>query len=963
MTHHLRSRPQPAIGGRHVLARLALGVLAATALAVLLVGVPWGLTVYVGWPLPEHLPTLDDLRAVAFAPMSPYLFLDVLACVCWLAWTAFTVDVLLCLGDAARARRTPPRARSVLRVPAATLVGLVVVALIALRDIATGPGTLVTGVAPAVHTESAPQLPASGQPAMRFVDAGGAPGQPTSVLVRSPRNGVHDSLWRIATRTLGEGRRWPEIFELNKGMRQPYGHTFWRPSLIYPGQELRLPVTADPRSPTTNPSPPDPTSAPPPAPADPSVGGDAATPEPPPGPAAAPHGSPGDVPAAGSPIVPGQPTADPVATTVPALPWFDMAIVGAALAVALAAGLATVRRRARRRYRPGSGDRLNLPAGPVVRRLQLDFLHAPDPDEAGDEAADEGDPQQADLVDGSDDSEDSGGSHTSLGDAKDVALTLAAVRGLGLVGDGAPAALRALLLTALLTPPSDTPEPSTSTRALIPIQSLHAVLGCDVDSECLPASIEAVATLDDALDVLELETLRRIERDAHHGGSPGELGEGWAPPVLVTEVPDEHSRLQTVLDNGAQVGIIGLLLGQWRPGVSAYVQPDGTVSATSPGLGENLRGARLFQLDEPDTAALLDLLHHLAPEPDDAHAADVVNLEITDTPFPTATESPPPDEPDTATETAAGPDRPDPGHTIPAGVQAPAPGSAPMTEPAPRQDDEITRSLITIRVFGPPRLLFHNRQPIGTRDTTADVPEHHAATITEDITTQLQPRTRELLVYLALHPDGATREALAAALYPSGPLSTTGNALNSTLTRLRRAITDATDGAVRDLVVAHDGLVQLDHTIVATDYAAFDDALTARRTADTDADRTQAEHLIVASYHGSLADGMTAEWIETARDSIRRTALDAAANLARTVVHTDPQRTLDLLEIARTLDPHNEPLYRDIMRVQARTGRLDAVSRTLALLTTRLAEVGETPTPDTAALAARLVRAHGPAAS
>ena len=252
-------------------------------------------------------------------------------------------------------------------------------------------------------------------------------------------------------------------------------------------------------------------------------------------------------------------------------------------------------------------------------------------------------------------------------------------------------------------------------------------------------------------------------------------------------------------------------------------------------------------------------------------------------------------------------------------------------------------------------------RPAGDDDnTTADATEDD---ITEDITAQLQPRTRELLVYLALHPAGVTREALAGALYPSGPLSDTGNALNSALTRLRRAIDHATRGAVRDLVIARDGLVHLDDTIVATDFIAFDHALAARRAAHTDADRTHADQLIVSSYHGSLADGMTAEWIETARDSIRRTALDAAAHLARTVVQSDPQRTLDLLEIARTLDPHNEPLYRDIMRVQARTGRLDAVSRTLALLTTRLAEVGETPTPNTAALAARLVSERGHAAS
>lgn len=116
---------------------------------------------------------------------------------------------------------------------------------------------------------------------------------------------------------------------------------------------------------------------------------------------------------------------------------------------------------------------------------------------------------------------------------------------------------------------------------------------------------------------------------------------------------------------------------------------------------------------------------------------------------------------------------------------------------------------------------------------------------------------------------------------------------------------------------------------------------------------------IVDSYGGPLAEGMPSiEWIEPAREATRRDAIDAVAALARAVVEQDPQQTLDLLEVARAFDPHNEALYRDIMRLQERLGQPDAIPRTLTLLTTRLAEIGETPSEHALALATRLRQRH-----
>ncbi len=43
-----------------------------------------------------------------------------------------------------------------------------------------------------------------------------------------------DSLWKIAKTLLGDGNKWPKIFEANKEVIK-------NPDLIYPGQQLRIP--------------------------------------------------------------------------------------------------------------------------------------------------------------------------------------------------------------------------------------------------------------------------------------------------------------------------------------------------------------------------------------------------------------------------------------------------------------------------------------------------------------------------------------------------------------------------------------------------------------------------------------------------------------------------------------------------------------------------------------------------
>ncbi|MBK0870218.1 LysM peptidoglycan-binding domain-containing protein [Saccharopolyspora sp. HNM0986] len=241
---------------------------------------------------------------------------------------------------------------------------------------------------------------------------------------------------------------------------------------------------------------------------------------------------------------------------------------------------------------------------------------------------------------------------------------------------------------------------------------------------------------------------------------------------------------------------------------------------------------------------------------------------------------------------------------------------------------------LRITIFGPPCLHY--------------VPQDGAAL--REVTDALQPRMRELLVFLALHPGGVSRDEFMDALWGEAP---TSNAFNTALSRLRRTL-EKIDPELTDLVQAAPGRYRLDPDLASVDYWHFTSALAARRTAHTDADRHVADEQIVASYHGSIAPGMEAAWVEPLREHARRGFLDAVASCARAWHQHDPERTLSLLENARDLDPLHEPLYRDIMRLQSLLGHRESVPRTMRLLESRLAEIGTRPTTGTRELGARL---------
>src|SRR2546429_6107403 len=143
--------------------RLLRGLLALAALLGLLGGVPWLLVWFVGWPLPDHMPGLGELGTALTSPLDDRTVLNLLAILAWALWLLFLRDVLveaiLSAGEAADARRRPPRPprrRPVgpARFVAAVLVGAIAGAIMldALRGAVTKLATSAAAAHAAAHT-------------------------------------------------------------------------------------------------------------------------------------------------------------------------------------------------------------------------------------------------------------------------------------------------------------------------------------------------------------------------------------------------------------------------------------------------------------------------------------------------------------------------------------------------------------------------------------------------------------------------------------------------------------------------------------------------------------------------------------------------------------------------------------------------------------------------------------------
>ena len=220
-------------------------------------------------------------------------------------------------------------------------------------------------------------------------------------------------------------------------------------------------------------------------------------------------------------------------------------------------------------------------------------------------------------------------------------------------------------------------------------------------------------------------------------------------------------------------------------------------------------------------------------------------------------------------------------------------------------------------------------------------------------------KARELLAFLAVHPDGASGDAISEALWPEADPGRAAGQRNLALRKAREMLRTATGLPAPMWILNASGRYRLDPALIGTDLEAFGEALEEARNASGDA-RLAACRKAVALYRGELAEGTGYEWAEPYAETARRRALDAWTTIAEILQPADPDQALSALETALSHDPYNEYLYVRIMRLQAAAGRPEAVRRTLALLESKLTDLGITPSSQTRQAAAALLAAAGP---
>ncbi|MYS94972.1 MULTISPECIES: BTAD domain-containing putative transcriptional regulator [Streptomyces] len=258
--------PQPVRVQRRSFGDFVKAFFAFVALAVLLVGVPGALATQIGWPLPNGVPSLDWLQQ----EITVQTFLNILTVVVWLAWAQFTACVLVEMKAALSGVGVPGRVPGA--GPSQLLARQLVAALLLVGATAASfaPGLSQLGqsgydanqkptVAAAQQTpgffaqqqeqaaDTAAALAEQASHAASHADAGGSTakqGDTKYYRIQPPEGRHHDSLWEIAERHLGDGRRYKEIFELNKDRIQPDGSKLSEASLIRPGWIMEMPGDA-----------------------------------------------------------------------------------------------------------------------------------------------------------------------------------------------------------------------------------------------------------------------------------------------------------------------------------------------------------------------------------------------------------------------------------------------------------------------------------------------------------------------------------------------------------------------------------------------------------------------------------------------------------------------------------------------------------------------------------------------
>jgi DNA-binding SARP family transcriptional activator len=602
-----------------------------------------------------------------------------------------------------------------------------------------------------------------------------------------------------------------------------------------------------------------------------------------------------------------------------------------ATAVSSAAGVVWLRRRRRYQPQPSSGSSrqdADLSPLPDTAAVVIAALGEHDPstparsDSAGSAAAVSAPGQRPDAA---------GTPAAVVGQRRDGPLRLADLPagGIGLTGPAAADAARGILTAALLA--ASPAHPDLAPQVLTTAADLALLFGPNPLPAGRHAGLIAHRTSDELLEAVETHVLHRIstardldQPDTRSPDSRSPTRGRQVPLLVLTRAPDDPRqarRLAVLLTHSSGgLGITGVMVGSWAHGVTWQVAADGTTYPQPTGNGAGTAtAARLCVLPPPAATDLLTLLADSRSDdyrpddyrPDDSRPGDRArgHTEPSTPPVhPPAAAKPPNLQDIAATRTA---------DHVPSAIHTTT--DMPPTPSRGRLFGDDHRAPLRLRLLGGTNL--HQVQDPATPVRLA------------------RSAARQILVYLAVHPGGATSAELAAAIWP-GVRPRPVNRLYTAASALRGDIAHATG---LELLIRSGDRYRLNSDLLSVDlwqlHAAADRAVTA-----TDPDRSAVLHTVTRLYTGELAAGQHWPWLQPHRETIRRQVIDAYTTLATAA---DPTTAAALLDAAVQVDPVNEALHQRAIRAHLTAGQPAHAARLLADLTTQLAAFGEHPQPAT----------------
>ncbi|MEV0581817.1 hypothetical protein [Nonomuraea sp. NPDC050310] len=220
---------------RRTVGDVLAGLGALVVLVLLIAGVPYALLTLAGPPLSPELLTLDLFTS----EIGPSTILAVLVLLVWLAWFQLLVCVVVELYAGVRRvgmpRRVPLSGGT--QVLANRLVSAVLVLF-------TASAVAVPAASAATRVEAPRLAPVTYAAPVAEGTVETVTTTKKVYVVQPPHGRHHESLWEIAEKCLGDGRRYPEIYRLNQHKAQPDGTRLQMADLIRPGWVLDMPDDA-----------------------------------------------------------------------------------------------------------------------------------------------------------------------------------------------------------------------------------------------------------------------------------------------------------------------------------------------------------------------------------------------------------------------------------------------------------------------------------------------------------------------------------------------------------------------------------------------------------------------------------------------------------------------------------------------------------------------------------------------